>query len=200
MLARERDVDEPEQWKPKCIERALGDHRIHAFISTDGTCPRGQGPHAPSKYRLVVMTIAECIDRMLGSVRNPVLSPTEKCFLYQIPAASLDDLLANVTDPIDPAGRNDISENIWIGGAGNITPIHCDPSDNLLAQLAGRKNVLLWDSWQYDLLDLNPLGSAYQRHSLINVLAPDHGFSNFNNASALRHELVAGQILHIPSG
>jgi Cupin-like domain len=69
-------------------------------------------------------------------------------------------------------------------------------ADDLLVQLAGRKTVLLWDPSQYELLHLNPLGSAHDRESRINVHALDDCFSNFNDACAFRPELIAGQILH----
>lgn len=49
------------------------------------------------------------------------------------------------------AGRGDAyATNAWIGPPGTVSPLHRDPTDNLLAQLYGEKRVLLYSERDID--------------------------------------------------
>jgi hypothetical protein len=150
------------------------------------------------------MTVSECIDRMNGLKLDPVLTPGEKCYLYQSPAEHFQDILGDLHDP--PYLPEELGpgvgfiQNVWMSGAGNVTPIHYDLSENLLVQILGEKRVLLWDPTQYPLLYLNPIGTRHDRQSRIDVNRPDPvSFPRFVNAKALEHILRPGEMLYIPA-
>lgn len=121
------------------------------------------------------------------------------------PAEHFQDILGDLHDPpylpeeLGPDGG--FIQNVWMSGAGNVTPIHYDLSENLLVQILGEKRVLLWDPTQYPLLYLNPIGTQHDRQSRIDVNHPDPTFfPRFVNAKALEHILLRpGEMLYIPA-
>jgi lysine-specific demethylase 8 len=191
-------------WTPSYLKSTVGSRRVDVYVSADGTFPGGSGPYDPDKYRNVNMTVSECIDRMSGLNLNPVLTPGEKYYLYQSPAKNFQDILGDLDDPpylpkgLGPDGG--FIQNVWMSGAGNVTPIHYDLSENILVQIAGEKRVLLWDPRQYPLLYLNPLGTRHDRQSRISVYRPDPtSFPRFVDAKALECILRPGEMLYIPA-
>jgi hypothetical protein len=192
------------RWTPSYLKSAVGSRRVDVYVSADGTFPGGSGPYDQDKYRNVDMTVSECIDRMNGLNLNPILTPGEKCYLYQSPAEHFQDILGDLHDPPylseGLAPDRSFIQNVWMSGPGNVTPIHYDLSENILVQIAGEKRVLLWDPTQYSLLYLNPLGTPHDRQSRIDVHRPNPAsFPRFVNAKALEYILRPGEMLYIPA-
>jgi Cupin-like domain len=192
------------RWTPTYLKSTVGSRRVSVYVSADGSFPGGRGPYDEKKYRNVEMTISECIDRMNGLKLNPVLAPGEKCYLYQSPAEHFQDILGDLDDPPylpDGSGRDrGVVQSVWMSGAGNVTPIHYDLSENILVQISGEKRVLLWDPTQYALLYLNPIGTLHDRQSRIDVSRSDPtSFPKFMNAKALEYILRPGEMLYIPA-
>jgi hypothetical protein len=192
------------RWTPTYLKSTIGSRRVNVYVSADGTFPGGMGPYDNNKYRNVEMTVSECIDRMNGLKLDHVLTLGEKCYLYQSPAEHFQDILGDLRDPpylpeqLGPGVG--FIQNVWMSGAGNVTPIHYDLSENLLVQILGEKRVLLWDPTQYPLLYLNPIGTQHDRQSRIDVNRPDPvSFPRFVNAKALEHILRPGEMLYIPA-
>lgn len=192
------------RWTPAYLKSTVGSRRVSVYVSADGSFPGGRGPYDTNRYRNVEMTISECIDRMNGLKLNPVLAPGERYYLYQSPAEHFQDILGDLDDPpylpegLGPDRR--VVQSVWISGAGNVTPIHYDLSENILVQILGEKRVLLWDPTQYALLYLNPIGTLHDRQSRIDVNRPDPtSFPNFMNAKALEYTLRPGEMLYIPA-
>jgi Cupin-like domain len=192
------------RWTPTYLKSTVGSRRIDVYVSADGTFPGGSGPYDHNKHRNVEMTVSECIDRMNGLKLNPVITPGEKYYLYQSPAEHFQDILGDLHDPPylpeGPGPDRGFIQNVWMSGAGNVTPIHYDLSENILVQILGEKRVLLWDPSQYSLLYLNPLGTQHDRQSRIDVNRPDAtSFPRFVNAKALEYILRPGEMLYIPA-
>ncbi len=88
--------------------------------------------------------------------------------------------------------------NLWFGGAGNVTPLHFDRDNNFFAQLAGRKQMTLFDPSHF--LDLYPnLDSPLSHISCVDLLAPDYeAFPALRDASPLEVLLEPGDLLYLP--
>lgn len=95
-----------------------------------------------------------------------------------------------------------IPPRIWIGPKGTLTPLHRDDTDNLFAQVWGRKSFILaaphhrpaLGTWStspkggLDGCDFNPDAPDYQR------------FPEARQVPFLRIELQAGDLLFLPEG
>jgi len=197
-----RDTRATRFWTADYLRRAVGNKRVPVFVSVDGRFPGGAGPRDATRYSFVTMTVSECIDRLLGAPSPPILAPGEKCYLYQSPAELYQEVLTDVPTPIyvPRALRASLTQQLWIGGPGNVTPVHYDMSENILVQVVGTKTVLLWDPAQYPLLYLSPLRTTHDRQSPIDLDSPDLArFPRFVHARALRCDLGPGDALYIPA-
>lgn len=64
--------------------------------------------------------------------------------------------------------------NIWFGGrTGSTSPCHYDPYDNVLVQVVGEKEIILFCPSQSDLL-YPAIGTLQKNTSLVNILSPDY--------------------------
>jgi hypothetical protein len=88
---------------------------------------------------------------------------------------------------------------IWVGGDGNVTPLHCDAWPTLLAQLAGAKEVILMPP--HEILALSPsLLACILRRRVVRIAkqsgwwipGPEHRF--------VQVTLRPGDTLYIPPG
>ncbi|XP_055624074.1 bifunctional peptidase and arginyl-hydroxylase JMJD5 isoform X2 [Toxorhynchites rutilus septentrionalis] len=102
----------------------------------------------------------------------------------------------------DYIGRTDVSPRIkaWLGPKGTISPLHTDPSHNLLCQVFGSKTIILASPG--DTLNLYP-----HEHFILNntsqVDAKHLDFDRFPLAREVRFRqlvLRRGDILYIPPG
>jgi hypothetical protein len=90
------------------------------------------------------------------------------------------------------------------GDRGHVTPAHYDEQQNLLAQLCGRKRVVLWAASDARSLFPFPLRHAHDRQSRLDldgeggVGADDVRFGRFAAAPAFEALLEPGDALFIP--
>lgn len=99
--------------------------------------------------------------------------------------------------------REDYFINLWFGEAGNKTPLHFDSSHNFLAQVYGRKKVMLFPPEQSEFLSPMPLeeGKNFHLSQLIDLENPDYDqFPKFKYATPISFVLSPGEVLFIPSG
>mmetsp|Transcript_22324 Transcript_22324/g.75146 ORF Transcript_22324/g.75146 Transcript_22324/m.75146 type:complete len:446 (-) Transcript_22324:374-1711(-) len=97
-------------------------------------------------------------------------------------------------------GWRDLSSNLLlVGQKGNVTPAHYDEQQNLLAQLVGRKRVLLFPPEAWRQLYPYPRCHPHDRQTLLDFAAPDLGrFPRFAEARPLEAVLGPGDVLYIP--
>ncbi|MUH01873.1 cupin-like domain-containing protein [Scytonema sp. UIC 10036] len=89
--------------------------------------------------------------------------------------------------------------NLWLGAHGNISPLHYDASHNLLAQVSGRKRILLFDPKQTSFLYPFPAYSKIPHLSQVNIDEPDfEKFPKFSKAKCIECVLEPGEMLFIP--
>ncbi|UZJ57121.1 hypothetical protein CBS101457_006441 [Exobasidium rhododendri] len=105
--------------------------------------------------------------------------------------------------------------NVWIGGSGSFTPIHCDPYENVFVQVVGSKRAHLFPPSVAKYLRLFPASTSQSNTSSIPVedvlLAGSRSLSSKDGEYAdveealfhpeSRHvSLEAGDALYIPRG
>lgn len=89
----------------------------------------------------------------------------------------------------------------WIGPAGTITGLHRDDSNNLLAQLYGRKKVLLYSPQNDPFVYPSRKYDYGATLSYIDAEAPDYDrYPLFRKAAAEEVLLGPGELLFIPIG
>lgn len=177
------------RWSPDYLESQLGDQRVALAVSDRG----GFDYTAP---RTEEMSFAEAADLIR---RDSPESDRHYYLLKQNIPTNFPALVADLQVPEligDP--RRITSVNLWFGGAGNLTPLHYDRANNLLAQFWGRKHLTLFDPQQFDLL--YPAIESDRPHiSRANLLAPDdEAFPLLRQAAPLEGVLEPGDVLYMP--
>lgn len=154
-----------------------------------------------SRYRATVRPLAESLLRVSGTTRlEPIVWAGEKCYLYQVPLALFGDAADDLRLPsYVPSSPTRARSNVWVGEAGNLTPTHVDFEENVLVQVAGVKDVLLWDADQYPRHHLHALGTPHEIHAQVDVTDPDlERWPDFADSDALLAHLEPGDGLYIP--
>ncbi|SPO23879.1 uncharacterized protein UTRI_03591_B [Ustilago trichophora] len=97
--------------------------------------------------------------------------------------------------------------NVWIGPMGTYTPLHCDPYENLFAQVVGRKRIHLFAPQLAPYLYINQTGpqrntsAIASEHELLNPTETKPLLSKaLTSENAFVTELVPGDVLYIPQG
>ncbi|CAH1994873.1 unnamed protein product [Acanthoscelides obtectus] len=88
--------------------------------------------------------------------------------------------------------------NAWFGPAGTVSPLHQDPKNNILSQVFGRKQVLLYSP--DDSPHLYPHeGKLLSNTAQVDPLKPDLSrFPEFHKAKMYKCLLEPGEMLFIP--
>uniref|UniRef100_A0AC35U249 JmjC domain-containing protein n=1 Tax=Rhabditophanes sp. KR3021 TaxID=114890 RepID=A0AC35U249_9BILA len=118
--------------------------------------------------------------------------------LEQIPSLK-DDIIV----PDFAYMTNEISQlemNVFIGPAGTLSPLHCDPRNNLFCQIKGRKFVRLVSPNYNHEDELYLFGDMIRNNSsAVDVLCPDYKtHPGFRNVVVEDYVMEAGDCLYIP--
>lgn len=101
--------------------------------------------------------------------------------------------LGNLPDYCDPSKGPGF---IWIGPAGTLTPLHHDLTNNLMAQVMGRKHVRLLPA-----SETHCVGNHMHCYSKADGFAPDiNALPGLAGAPWIDVDLDAGSILFLPVG
>jgi hypothetical protein len=88
--------------------------------------------------------------------------------------------------------------NLWFGPAGNVTQLHYDMPNNFLAQIRGRKRIVLFAPSQTSRL--YPYRTKAYNMSQVNIDQPDiDRYPYFSQARSVEFILEAGELLFLPS-
>ncbi|XP_072153663.1 bifunctional peptidase and arginyl-hydroxylase JMJD5-like [Bemisia tabaci] len=96
---------------------------------------------------------------------------------------------------IDPEGTD---VNAWFGPKGTVSPLHYDPKHNLLCQVVGTKQVVLFSP--EDSSNVYPHeGTLVSNSAMVDPENPDfEKFPKFQEATGYTCLLKAGEMLYIP--
>lgn len=92
-------------------------------------------------------------------------------------------------------------DTLWLGGAGNVTPLHHDPVSRLHGTLRGRKSFVLFppDRRHRKLLQVLPWRTVRRRHSRIGLGPLDpRKFPDLEKARGVETVCEEGDFLYIP--
>lgn len=99
----------------------------------------------------------------------------------------------NPKEDEDAPEKLDVRINSWFGPRGTISPLHHDPSHNLLCQIVGSKYIKLYSSQQSNLL--YPIQGVLSNTSQVDAEKPDlEKFPLFAGASSLEC-VLKGKVL-----
>ena len=102
---------------------------------------------------------------------------------------------------IHESGRSPLSFcQLWAGDGGCATPTHYDRNENFLAQVCGRKHVLLFDKSEVFNLYVHPVDHPLDRHCAPDLSKPDfEAYPNLRRARGTHVSLAPGEALYIPA-
>jgi len=160
------------------------DHRIFDLVGRDGSI--GQ--------ETFLMTIADYV-----SMLEEDIPPQQRVYLQQLALTGFPELAGDFEVPeiINPDSVN--VANMWFGADGNVTALHYDQLNNLLAQVAGRKRLVLYDPLQWnDLYPRDP--PLYHTSHVQDADRPDYDrFPKLREARRLECVVEPGEMLFLPA-
>jgi len=93
-------------------------------------------------------------------------------------------------------GRNRMNGFFWLGPKGTITPFHHDLTNNFMAQVTGRKRVMIAPSWDIPLMQ-----NHYHVYSQVDGrVTPPNPTPALHQPQILECILSPGEILFLPIG
>jgi hypothetical protein len=176
-------------WSADYIRERYGDHRVRI-----GKTHRGMLVHDPWKgIRLEETGVRRAVD---------LVSSDGEYGYYVI--ASLEQYLGplhgDIALPEYCRGQVGLERRIWISSAGTGTPLHRDFSENLLAQITGRKRVILYPPHDTPLLYAFPSRSHLPNFSAADAeRMEDPRFPLLREAQRIEVAIEPGDMLYLPS-
>ncbi|ADO72771.1 Transcription factor jumonji [Stigmatella aurantiaca DW4/3-1] len=176
---------------------ALSPRRLRAEFGSVRVVPR-VGDYVAAAFTphhtYAQMSLAEYLDMLDAAPEQGILPP------YLGNNAVPEGLLAYIQYPPFFVPRTCGRPNMWLGPAGTITPLHRDLVDNALAQVFGRKRLMLFPPGQSKFL------YTWSNSKLVDGarVDPDHPdleqFPLFARARGIPCTLEPGEMLFIPAG
>jgi hypothetical protein len=179
-------------WTPEYLCSVVGQKKMRVAASSNdgvfGMTARGL------EFKWEEMEFSRAVAHMSA--------PSEyKYYMMQIPVRKhLPEIAEDIRCPavIDPASLRKI--NFWLSGAGDITGLHYDVSNNLLAQVHGRKELTIFPPDQSRYLYPLPFDAPYPHVSQVDFLHADpQKFPLFSRATPLHFTIDAGDVLFLPA-
>ncbi|KAG8035157.1 hypothetical protein G9C98_001647 [Cotesia typhae] len=146
-----------------------------------------------------LVTLSEFIKSHVAKKNDTVGYLAQHQLFEQIPELKNDFSIPDYCNFVDEDKENtEVDINAWFGPKGTVSPLHYDPRDNLLCQVFGHKQIILFrpeDSKYLYTYDTRLLSNTAQ----VNPLNPDYNkFPEFKNAKGFMCYLKPGQALYIP--
>lgn len=178
-----------DRWTPAYLREVIGDAEVEVQAGRSANPDFEYGKDALRRR----MPFSAFIDRVESETGNDIYLTASN---NAANAAALAPLHADMR--YLPDYLTDAHGMLWIGPAGTLTPLHFDLTNNMMAQIVGRKRVIL----------LPPSETAKLAHnravfSDVKDLEDQRALKTVPSArEATRHEIVLepGEALYIPIG
>lgn len=176
------------RWSPEYLKARFGDHVIPVAPIRDGNVIYG----AEFGVRYDEITFRDWLDGLLAGSPPPYYAMFH---VNEVLPALMNDLRVPEFCPSAPWSVT----RFWMSPSDTGSAMHQDLPDNLLAQIIGRKRLVLVppaDSWR---MYRHPLTSHLPQCSRVDAERPDFTrFPRFARARQLHVELAAGELLYLP--
>ena len=130
-------------WSLNGLKARAGRVRVGVTCSAPRTAAEADSPVAHPRSWRAEMTLAECVDAILGCP-PPGTPPGTAHALTSTRLDALGNRLENdVPTPPHAAIVPGAVPHVWLGPAGKLVPWHWDGVDGLLCQVIGRKRLLV---------------------------------------------------------
>ena len=187
-------------WDCEHLKRKVGDRTVKvAAVNADNRTDHDYDRHTPIRFRDFVDGMQSgSLDRKYLVICNILVAERERW--RRFPEAQLPELGDDLELPAFIPRARLAEANLWMGFGDEITHLHYDILDNLLAVFRGKKELVLFEPDQSRYLYSQRV-SADPANSLVDVARPDYGaFPGFRRARYWRCELRAGEALFLPAG
>jgi hypothetical protein len=181
-----------ERWTNNYLTEKVGARTVRPYKHKDH-----QFLYDPKKWVTDTppMKLAEYIDLLAGGA---ISDGNLYCGILPI-RTTLPELWPDVRFPRFVDEDKYTAVNLWLGPGNNFTPLHFDANNNFLAQIRGRKQVILCPPREIARLYPFPFSYAANAFSQVNVLSPDlTRFPAWAHADRALLELGPGDMLFIP--
>src|ERR1700730_8950656 len=180
---------------PNDLRGAFQDESVRVSVSQDGAF-RSQARSNISERRR--MPFADFATYVETSNRQS----SERLYLSQFPLDTIPVIHGSdvATPSYIPDDSSLVSNNLWFGPDGTISPLHFDRSHNLLHQHWGHKHVVMVDPSHSHQLEAGSKNSVSQHVRSVDLVT-----SGFNidfsrlNAPCLETVLEPGDVLFVPA-
>ena len=178
------------RWNLDHIGRAIGSRRITPVIAHKG------------RWAVDVREGMRTEEMDFSTYRAEIESGDVHHYLRLALEGSFSDLLADEYEtPIYCRKRIFMKKNLWVGSAESSSGLHYDMMHNVVAQIAGRRRVVLFAPEEARRLYAYPVRSLAWHHSPVRVEEPDlERFPAFASARRIEVEIGRGDLLFIPKG
>lgn len=178
------------KWSPAWFKRRFGSVRVETYAVQEGELVFD--PHRGLVEDKILLS--EFLDEL--SAGRPATRRIRSRILEVLP-----ELMNDLTVPIYCRDTLKLEPNLWFSAPHTFSRLHFDQPQNLLVQVLGRKQVVLFPPSQSRLLYPHPPFSPVAQFSQIDLRAPDFArFPRLKKAKPLQATLSPGEMLFIPGG
>ena len=180
---------------PNDLRGAFQDESVMVSVSQDGAFRHRAGSNISERRSMPFADFATYVE-------NSNRQSNERLYLSQFP---LDIIPVNfgfdvATPSYIPDGSSLVSNNLWFGPAGTVTPLHFDRSHNLLHQHWGRKHIVMVDPSHSHLLKPGSKNSESPHVSSLDLVTSGLNIDLSRlNAPCLEAILEPGEVLFVPA-
>lgn len=187
------------RWTLSYLGERIGDRKVKVSVSHGRVFHYGSTEHAQARTRELPFDEAlRQIAHHDGATEHLYIMEQQSSAGYSV-ADVYPELANDFAAPAAIEKEKLRQVNLWIGTAGNVTPLHYDAANNFLAQIRGRKRIHLFHPSQADLLYPSATRQSANNTSQVLLLKPDFDkHPRFKEAVACECTLQPGEMLYIP--
>lgn len=184
-----------EHWSPEYLTGLLTNRR--AVVRTSNSASFGYRPSTDLKSSYAFATKEMPFPDAVKLITSAETSTY--AYMLQQPIPQLYPELMNHLEVPTWIRNNAPQIQMWFGN-DSITPLHFDASNNLFAQVYGKKNFVLFSPFDSDFLYPFPTSAAMAHVSGVDLLNPDmEQHPMFARATAISCSLEPGDLLFLPA-
>lgn len=180
------------RWTPEYLCSVIGGKTVNVATSATGAFDYREGGPA---YQTREMPFSRAVDLMRFDDSGEKYYVMQRSIHHEFP-----ELTDDVSTPtlVDPCELDVV--NLWVGSAGNVTPLHFDRSNNLLFQAYGHKIVRIYSPEHTPYLYPLPEWSQCAHVSSVDLEHPDLSrFPLIEEPKPFEAFLAAGDTLFLPA-